>query len=137
MNTNSTHRWDGEIRSWPWRAFIQAPNAQSEDNRARMFGDFEHALAHGPLRRHPTSRFVEILRYLYSDRCVYCGQPGFVVDHVIPVSRGGPTVLWNLTWACVICNGSKGSLTANEFGFFDVHMIAWMAAHRLFLPIAS
>ena len=47
-------------------------------------------------------------------RCEYCGlsQPGqeaeFQVDHVIPISAGGATILGNLALACVSCSLRKG-----------------------------
>ncbi len=48
-----------------------------------------------------------------SDRCGYClvGQDLLYVplefEHIIPRSRGGPTVAENLWLACSICNGYK------------------------------
>lgn len=51
--------------------------------------------------------------------CTYChriafrpvGPDGFLweVDHIYPVSRGGATVLDNLTLACHTCNQHKGA----------------------------
>jgi len=50
-------------------------------------------------------------------RCGYCrtsqrvvGGP-MVVDHLIPVSRGGPTTRENLWLACRRCNEFKGART--------------------------
>lgn len=46
-------------------------------------------------------------------RCEYCRSPvdfatqSFSVEHVIPVSRGGETILDNLALACPGCNGHK------------------------------
>ena len=46
-------------------------------------------------------------------RCEYClltsrfQVGGFELDHVHPISRGGPTTLENLAFACPVCNGSK------------------------------
>lgn len=49
--------------------------------------------------------------------CVYCGSPDArSLDHVIPVSRGGPR--WdiaNLVRACRTCNSSKGNRTPDEW----------------------
>lgn len=45
-------------------------------------------------------------------RCWLCRRPlgdAWEVDHVIPVSRGGPHVLGNLMPACEDCNGRKGT----------------------------
>lgn len=43
--------------------------------------------------------------------CYWCGADladGFHVDHVIPLSRGGPHTVHNLVPACPECNLSKG-----------------------------
>lgn len=49
--------------------------------------------------------------------CQYCGVRGgrLECDHVVPVGRGGPTVLSNLTTACFRCNRSKGSKLLAEW----------------------
>ncbi len=45
--------------------------------------------------------------------CEYCRCPkrfvpqSFTVEHIIPISRGGKTVLRNLAWACMACNNHK------------------------------
>ncbi|MCM0594577.1 MAG: HNH endonuclease [Gloeotrichia echinulata DEX184] len=42
--------------------------------------------------------------------CAYCGSKEFLtVDHLIPVSKGGPDCISNLVPACSFCNGSKGN----------------------------
>ncbi|GAA3923967.1 HNH endonuclease [Litoribacillus peritrichatus] len=50
--------------------------------------------------------------------CLYCGeQPGvplLSLDHVIPVSRGGPTTFQNLVTACRRCNTFKRDRTPEE-----------------------
>ena len=46
-------------------------------------------------------------------RCEYCQSPegfstqAFAVEHFIPLSRGGLSVLENLAYACLGCNGHK------------------------------
>lgn len=49
--------------------------------------------------------------------CTYCGAHGgrLECDHVIPVSRGGPSVMSNLTTACFACNRSKRHKTPQEW----------------------
>jgi hypothetical protein len=49
--------------------------------------------------------------------CRYCGTRGgrLECDHVIPVSRGGPTVESNLVTACFKCNRSKLAKTLDEW----------------------
>jgi hypothetical protein len=50
-------------------------------------------------------------------RCEYCRAPEtianceFEVDHILPVSRGGPDVLSNLALACRACNLRKRQCT--------------------------
>jgi 5-methylcytosine-specific restriction endonuclease McrA len=41
--------------------------------------------------------------------CRYCGVPATHVDHVLPISRGGPTHPDNLVAACQRCNLQKGA----------------------------
>lgn len=42
------------------------------------------------------------------NKCVECGsRVGLEVHHVIPVSRGGPTVGYNLKTLCKACHGRK------------------------------
>lgn len=60
-------------------------------------------------------------------KCTYCGedvrkeQPGLLAfhiltkDHVIPISRGGLDILWNIVPCCLRCNRMKGNRTAFEF----------------------
>ena len=52
-------------------------------------------------------------------RCVYCGMAleldSATIDHVYPVSRGGPHVLGNLVSACGACIRMKGDMLPFEF----------------------
>ena len=43
--------------------------------------------------------------------CVYCGDVASVVDHVIPINKGGTDHLDNLVAACMTCNSSLGDTT--------------------------
>lgn len=54
------------------------------------------------------SAMIEIFEY---GTCLYCGSMGnkLVMDHFIPVSRGGPTALGNLLPCCRSCNASKSN----------------------------
>jgi len=44
---------------------------------------------------------------LYTDPCVYCGAVAEEVDHIVPVSAGGPNHWSNLTASCRPCNRHK------------------------------
>jgi hypothetical protein len=50
-----------------------------------------------------------------SGPCVYCGDQETGVDHVWPLSRGGPDQLSNLVPACWSCNPSKGNRLLTEW----------------------
>jgi 5-methylcytosine-specific restriction endonuclease McrA len=47
--------------------------------------------------------------------CVYCGEKGGTVDHVIPLARGGAHTAENLVPACQRCNDSKGTHLVEEW----------------------
>lgn len=47
--------------------------------------------------------------------CAYCGRAeGNVIEHVVPISRGGGTTSDNCVPACLRCNGLKGHHTLAE-----------------------
>lgn len=54
-------------------------------------------------------------------RCAYCNKPvdaySCVVDHKIPLKRGGSPGLTNLGLPCESCNQIKGGMTPEEFQF--------------------
>lgn len=62
--------------------------------------------------------------------CHYCKQRfergSLTVDHIVPRSRGGRTVLSNLITACEPCNRKKGSTmpSRQERKEFDVKTLA-------------
>lgn len=48
--------------------------------------------------------------------CVYCGSDqNLHCDHVVPVSKGGETSLYNLVTACRPCNSSKRDKNLKEW----------------------
>ena len=49
--------------------------------------------------------------------CCYCGGHGvrLEADHVVPVSKGGPSTLENLVTACKPCNRKKGVKSLEEW----------------------
>jgi 5-methylcytosine-specific restriction endonuclease McrA len=56
----------------------------------------------------------------FADHCYLCGdtdlgRSDLHLDHVIPLSRGGPHTPDNVAWACATCNLRKGAKTLEEF----------------------
>lgn len=51
--------------------------------------------------------------------CYYCNTPltekNRTIDHMIPLSRGGPNRKENRVWCCRECNANKMDMTVEEF----------------------
>ena len=41
--------------------------------------------------------------------CAYCGEPATCIDHVMPISKGGPNTIDNTVLACTSCNARKAA----------------------------
>ncbi len=52
---------------------------------------------------------------VFGDSCAYCGGAWKALDHVKPLSRGGPHCLSNLRPACVKCNSRKHAMPAMKW----------------------
>jgi hypothetical protein len=57
-------------------------------------------------------RWRQSLHRLTDCCCFYCGEASASIDHVLPRSRGGPSVTENCVPACLACNGHKGDRDA-------------------------
>ena len=75
--------------------------------------EYQHGTLHGWQIRH---------YILHRDhwQCQYCDQPStktqpLTLDHIIPESRGGPTVVGNLVAACPRCNTKKSNQSLEDF----------------------
>ena len=51
-----------------------------------------------------------------SYQCVYCGEKGEEIEHIVPKSKGGTNSVQNLTLSCRKCNVSKDNLSLKAFG---------------------
>ena len=68
----------------------------------------------------------EVREYLlekFNRSCAYCQIENvpLQIEHIVPRARGGSNRVSNLTLACAPCNLKKGTRTAEEFGYPDVH----------------
>lgn len=54
------------------------------------------------------------MAYVYGEMCLKCGSTNNLhVDHVVPLSSGGPDTFENLQFLCGPCNMSKSTKTAD------------------------
>lgn len=88
-------------------------NRQYAHNHREYFASFRNRRKAQKLQT-PVAATLEqerAIKALYKFRCAYCGSKPKVltIDHVIPLSKGGPHVPANLVPACPSCNSSKGS----------------------------
>ena len=60
--------------------------------------------------------FKEICNY-YGNRCLCCGRDDLLltIDHVIPISWGGPDVASNIQPLCGPCNTAKNAYRATDY----------------------
>ena len=49
------------------------------------------------------------------DKCVYCGEKGDTIDHVIPKSKGGLDIPENTVCCCLHCNLEKNNYDVTKF----------------------
>jgi len=77
-----------------------------------------------PGRKHIYDRMFDKLSDLDGGAyCAYCGDYASCVDHVMPVSRGGPNIIDNFVLACDHCNRVKKGFLKQEYltrGFYVV-----------------
>ena len=59
-------------------------------------------------KRQATSR-VKAVWERDDGHCVYCGDYAAVIDHVVPISKGGPNIKANEVCCCDRCNRKKSN----------------------------
>lgn len=64
-----------------------------------------------------TAKDIANMRYIQQGHCCYCGRLGqkLTLDHILPVTQGGPSDPWNLALACSKCNSSKHDRTPEQW----------------------
>ena len=73
----------------------------------------------GTLKRHYRQWYCQLADSA-GERCANCGAgEKLVLDHVIPVARGGRSTLDNLQMLCATCNRIKGALMIDCRSFTD------------------
>lgn len=80
----------------------------SSNKRARR----DHAIGDSVI----TAAQWAAVRLAYNNLCAYCGeQKPLTIDHVVPLSRGGPHLAENIVPACKSCNSRKNTKTGSEY----------------------
>ena len=117
-----THPEEEKARSAAWRkANPEKARASSAASRAAHPETHRIDQARRRARKKglPATLTVEewdAIKAAYQHRCAYCGKKHqrLTQDHVIPLSRGGGTVMDNIVPACQSCNSKKqANLPAN------------------------
>lgn len=92
-------------RDRAYRATRRVEHAAS--NRRRRYAKMRGGLTGAQAR--------EVFSF-YGDRCLCCGATGrLAIDHVIPLSWGGPHEAHNIQPLCVPCNSSKGARRSTDY----------------------
>ena len=82
--------------------------------------------------QHGTLQGWQLRHYIFARdhwQCQYCGQPStknhsLTLDHVIPESKDGPTVVGNMVAACQKCNTKKSNRSLEDFLAEDPERLA-------------
>lgn len=101
----STKKWNDAHRELI-RAYFQAhyqANKARYSERGRLRRARERAATIIPF----SPKDLDARMSVFGHRCAYCGGPFEHVDHVKPLSRGGPHCLSNLRPSCAECNLRK------------------------------
>ena len=87
----------------------------------RMVGEVVDAIFSSHNDKPLTKADRAFIRERDEEICYYCSiwAPNGHVDHIQSRKNFGPNAYWNLTWACIFCNLSKGALNWDEFLALD------------------
>lgn len=87
-----------------------------EANKSRAFEKARRRRAlklHATIQKFTLTQLEERLS-VFGHRCAYCGGAYEELDHVKPLSRGGPHCLANLRPSCLTCNRRKWAKMPSE-----------------------
>jgi 5-methylcytosine-specific restriction endonuclease McrA len=116
------------------RAFIQAPRNKYSRIRVLRYvawlAEYRHLASQtGPLSGNINNEGITRILDAQSYRCALTGrhlQPEDAsLDHIVPVSRGGPHLLENVQVLHTAVNRAKGALTTAEFIALCREVSAW------------
>lgn len=85
-----------------------------QDGMADVASHKQRTLSKGLEYKLDTYAWMKTLKH-FNHSCVYCGKPYEVLDHYVPVKRGGATVPSNEVPACARCNSRKAAKMPRDF----------------------
>ena len=95
------------------REETKLPRVPQRTTPGFAFPPLERALQDCLARRKFGQKETEVVIDFFGSKppqCVYCGNSEVQRwDHIVPISRGGETVLGNMVPACQVCDDSKGA----------------------------
>lgn len=95
--------WNREIARWKHLVDLDYKlyhRQKSKRRKAMLRGNIAHQIRPQQLRFRLTQ---------FGHCCAYCGKGGDLhIEHVVPISKGGPHTIDNIVVACQRCNYSKG-----------------------------
>ena len=78
------------------------------------------------------------LQYIYEQqkgKCVSCGNKflyeQMTVDHIEPLSKGGPDLPYNIQLLCAPCNSSKGNHHETDYRKFEIDLLRNKSSIRM------
>ncbi|MBN2002853.1 MAG: HNH endonuclease [Anaerolineae bacterium] len=102
---------------------MKLPRVPQRTTTGFVFSLVERALQEGIAKRQFGKAEIEQVLAFFGDEppeCVYCGDHNVVRwDHLVPVSRGGETVLGNIVPSCARCDDSKRDIPFDEWMLSD------------------
>ncbi len=112
----TTYAWEGwrDVPVHPGAAFIATPSMTLRIPSVIQLLSCERT------PRHDVKFSRHNIYVRDGNRCQYCGKrfstSELSLDHVIPLSRGGPSTWENVVCACLPCNVRKGNRSPDEAG---------------------
>ena len=89
----------------------------------------------GKTRKQIPDLIRELIFQRSEHTCSYCGvddqEEKLVIDHIVPVAKGGSDSTENLTASCFMCNSRKGDMTLDEWDLYCQEIYGLTLAQHL------
>ena len=94
------------------------PNKRKWTEREKLRRQLNNAKRAGCKADLTIEQWTEALEY-FNHSCAYCGLLYQVIEHYIPLERGGGTTVSNCVPACTMCNVSKDARNRQLIRIYD------------------